>query len=75
MKKSFVVLAGLVVLPLVVAAGAVEWAWREAKVDTRGGYVVLLHGSGNADPRELGSRGPCRRGPGVTCSRSSGWWT
>jgi hypothetical protein len=51
MKKICVVLAGLVVLPVVVAAGAVEWAWREAKVDTRGGHVVLLHGSGNADPR------------------------
>jgi hypothetical protein len=50
MKKMLVVLAGLVALPLAAADGAAEWSCREAKVDARGGYVVLLHGSGDADP-------------------------
>jgi hypothetical protein len=51
MKKILVLLAGLVALPLAAAAGAAEWSWRQAKVDARGGYVVLLHGSAEADPQ------------------------
>ena len=50
MKKILVVLAGLVALPLAAAAGAAEWSWREAKVDMRGDYIALLHGSADAPP-------------------------
>lgn len=50
MKRMFVVLAALYALPLAAAAAATGWSWREAKVDTRDGYLVLLHGAADAEP-------------------------
>jgi hypothetical protein len=48
MRGMSVVLTTLCALPL--AAAAAGWSWREAKVDTRDGYVELLYGSVDAKP-------------------------
>jgi len=48
MKKLLIALLGLA-LPLTAADA--DWSWREAKIDARPGYVVLLYGSGDAEPR------------------------
>jgi hypothetical protein len=50
MKKITVVLAGLVALPILAAAGGPEWSWREASVDPRGTHVDLMYGPGDDDP-------------------------
>jgi len=50
MKKILAVLAGLVALPILAAAGGPEWSWGEASVDPRGDHVDLLYGPGDDDP-------------------------
>ena len=59
-KKINVLLAGLAVLPVVMAA-SYEWSWREGRVDILDAYVVLMYRPPDADP--LGWTVVARVGP------------
>jgi hypothetical protein len=50
MKKTYVVVAGLVALPIVAVAGGPKWSWREAVVDQRADYLEARYGSADDDP-------------------------
>jgi len=50
MRRTRVLFAGFVLLPVVVAAGSFEWSWREGRVDVRDEYAELLYGSPDANP-------------------------
>jgi hypothetical protein len=50
MKKTLVVVAGLIALPIVAASGGPKWSWREASVDQQRDYLEARYGPADADP-------------------------